>query len=42
MESTEILPSDDLRSDEEIVAAVVEGEVDSFEELILRYQPRIF
>jgi len=42
MESTEILPNDDLRTDEEIVSAVVEGEVDSFEELILRYQPRVF
>jgi len=42
MESTEILPNDDLRTDEEIVSAVVGGEVDSFEELILRYQPRVF
>ena len=42
MESTEILPNDDLRTDEEIVSAVVEGNVDSFEELILRYQPRVF
>ena len=42
MESTEILPNDDLRTDEEIVSAVVEGDVDSFEELILRYQPRVF
>lgn len=42
MGPTEIIPSDDLRTDEEIVTAVVGGEVDSFEELILRYQPRIF
>lgn len=42
MESIEKLPNDDLRPDEEIVAAVLGGDIESFEELILRYQPRIF
>ena len=42
MESTEKLPNEDLRPDEEIVAAVLGGDIESFEELILRYQPRIF
>jgi len=42
MESIEKLPNEDLRPDEEIVAAVMGGDIESFEELILRYQPRIF
>ena len=42
MESSETTLKDETRTDEELVAAVVGGEVDSFEELILRYQPRIF
>lgn len=42
MESIEKLPNEDLRLDEEIVAAVLGGDIESFEELILRYQPRIF
>ena len=42
MESIEKLPNEDLRPDEEIVAAVLGGNIESFEELILRYQPRIF
>ena len=42
MESIEKLPSEDLRQDEEIVVVVLGGDIESFEELILRYQPRIF
>ena len=42
MESIEKLPNEDLRPDEEIVAVVLGGNVESFEELILRYQPKIF
>ena len=42
MESIEKLPNEDLRPDEEIVEAVLGGDIESFEELILRYQPRIF
>ena len=42
MESIEKLPNEDLRPDEEIVAAVLGGDIESFEDLILRYQPRIF
>jgi len=42
MEATAPQVDTDLRTDEELVAAVVGGEVDSFEELIVRYQPRIF
>ena len=42
MESIEKLPNEDLRPDEEIVEAVMGGDIESFEELILRYQPRIF
>ena len=42
MESIEKIPNEDLRPDEEIVAAVLGGDIESFEELILRYQPRIF
>lgn len=42
MESIEKLPNEDLRPDEEIVAAVLGGDIESFEELILRYQPKIF
>lgn len=42
MEATALLVDTDLRTDEELVTAVVGGEVDSYEELIIRYQPRIF
>ena len=42
METIEKLPNEDLRPDEEIVAAVLGGDIESFEDLILRYQPRIF
>jgi RNA polymerase sigma-70 factor (ECF subfamily) len=42
MESIEKLSNEDLRPDEEIVAVVLGGNVESFEELILRYQPKIF
>ena len=42
MEATAPLADTDLRTDEELITAVLGGEVDSFEELILRYQPRIF
>lgn len=42
MEATAPLVDTDLRTDEELVTAVVGGEVDSYEELIIRYQPRIF
>ena len=38
MQATEI----DIRTDEELVEIVVGGEVDCFEELITRYQPRVF
>ena len=38
MQVTEI----DIRTDEELVEIVVGGEVDCFEELITRYQPRVF
>ena len=42
MEATAPIADTDLRTDEELVTAVVGGEVDGFEELIVRYQPRIF
>lgn len=42
MESIEKLPNEDLRPDEEIVAVILGGDIESFEELILRYQPKIF
>ena len=42
MEATAPLADTDLRTDEELITAVVGGEIDSFEELIVRYQPRIF
>ncbi|MDC0316598.1 sigma-70 family RNA polymerase sigma factor [Verrucomicrobia bacterium] len=42
MESIEKLPNEDLRPDEEIVAVVLGGDIESFEELIVRYQPKIF
>ena len=38
MQVTEI----DIRTDEELIEIVVGGEVDCFEELITRYQPRVF
>ena len=42
MEAAVLLTETDLRTDEELVTAVVGGEVDGFEELIVRYQSRIF
>ena len=42
MQATEIFPETDVRTDEELVELVVGGEVDCFEELINRYQPRVF
>ncbi len=42
MQATEIIPETDIRTDEELVGLVVGGEVDCFEELITRYQPRVF
>ena len=42
MQATETAPEIDVRTDEELVGLVVGGEVDCFEELIIRYQPRVF
>ena len=42
MQATETFPETDVRTDEELVEAVVGGDVDCFEELITRYQPRVF
>ena len=42
MHATETAPETDVRTDEELVGIVVGGEVDCFEELIIRYQPRVF
>ena len=42
MQATETAPETDVRTDEELVGIVVGGEVDCFEELIIRYQPRVF
>ena len=42
MQATETAPETDVRTDEELVELVVGGEVDCFEELINRYQPRVF
>jgi RNA polymerase sigma-70 factor (ECF subfamily) len=42
MQATETAPETDVRTDEELVGLVVGGEVDCFEELIVRYQPRVF
>ena len=42
MLATEISPKTDVRTDEELVGIVVGGEVDCFEELINRYQSRVF
>ena len=42
MQATETAPETDVRTDEELVGLVVGGEVDCFEELIIRYQPRVF
>ncbi len=42
MQATETLPETDVRTDEELVGLVVGGDVDCFEELITRYQPRVF
>ena len=42
MQATETTPETDVRTDEELVRLVLGGEVDSFEELIVRYQPRVF
>ena len=42
MQAAEPIPDTDVRTDEELVALVVGGAVDWFEELITRYQPRVF
>ena len=42
MQAAETIPDTDVRTDEELVALVVGGDVDCFEELITRYQPRVF
>ena len=42
MQATETFPETDIRTDEELVGIVVGGDVDCFEELITRYQPRVF
>ena len=42
MEATETFPETDVRTDEELVGIVVGGDVDCFEELITRYQSRVF
>ena len=42
MQATETAPETDVRTDEELVGIVVGGDVDCFEELITRYQPRVF
>jgi len=42
MQATETFPETDFRTDEELVGIVVGGDVDCFEELITRYQPRVF
>ena len=42
MQATETFPETDVRTDEELVRIVVGGDVDCFEELIIRYQPRVF
>ena len=42
MQATETFPETDDRTDEELVRIVVGGDVDCFEELITRYQSRVF
>ena len=42
MQATETFPETDIRTDEELVGIVVGGDVDCFEELITRYQSRVF
>ena len=42
MEATETFQETDVRTDEELVGIVVGGDVDCFEELITRYQSRVF
>ena len=42
MQATENFPETDVRTDEELVRIVVGGDVDCFEELITRYQSRVF
>ena len=42
MLATEISPETDVRTDEELVEIVVGGDVNCFEELITRYQARVF
>ena len=42
MQTTETTPETDERTDEELVGLVIRGEVNYFEELIVRYQPRVF
>jgi len=42
MQASETFPETDVRTDEELVGIVVGGDVDCFEELITRYQSRVF
>ena len=42
MQATETAPETDVRTDEELVGIVVGGDVGCFEELITRYQSRVF
>ena len=42
MQATKNFSETDVRTDEELVRIVVGGDVDCFEELITRYQPRVF
>ena len=42
MQASETFPETDVLTDEELVEIVVGGDVDCFEELITRYQPRVF
>ena len=42
MQATEKAPETKIQTDEELVGIVVGGDVDCFEELINRYQPRVF
>ena len=42
MQVTETAHETDIRTDEELVALVVDGNVDCFEVLIIRYQTRVF
>ena len=42
MQATEKAPETKIQTDEELIGIVVGGDVDCFEELINRYQPRVF